>query len=346
MDSKYKILGIFANHTTTKIKYEVTLSNISLLKDNLTDIVIIDSTNEIYSKKLYDFFKDKIQYHFLIKNDNYYDFGKWIYGLNMLGKSFYSKYDYILFINDSIIITDPLNNYFKYLNNVKSNLYAYNDSTQIKYHYQSYLFSVKSSIIPKFIKFFEDRRKDIINLESLIYNIELNMCDIDEYHDCFIKIGGEWNKNKNIFWENEVLYEYLMTNDIFSIIKLKKIFDIQSEYKIKKYTKNDIIDFDYNFYRYIHTDLKKIKNNSRLINHFIEHGQYEGRQYNKIFDVVLPKYYRDKLEGIKLLYLFDVKYDFNIYFYKMYNKDIKDVSLKDALFHYIIYGFEEGRKYI
>ena len=65
MDTKYKILGIFANHTNTKIKYEVSLSNISLLKDNLTDIVIIDSICEIYAKKLYDFFKNKILNHFL-----------------------------------------------------------------------------------------------------------------------------------------------------------------------------------------------------------------------------------------------------------------------------------------
>ena len=335
MDTKYKILGIFANHTNTKIKYEVSLSNISLLKDNLTDIVIIDSICEIYAKKLYDFFKNKILNHFLIKNDNYYDFGKWIYALNMLGKSTYANYDYILFINDSIIITDPLNNYFMYLNNSKYNLYAYNDSTQIKYHYQSYLFSIKSSIIPKFINFFEDKRKDIINLETLIYNIELNMCDIDENNDCFIKIGLEWNQSKNIFWENEVLYEHLLAKNIFSIIKLKKIFDIQKDYKIKKYTKNNVINFDYRFYRDSHNDLKKIKNDSRLLNHFIEYGQYEGRQYNKIFNVILPKYYRDKLEGINLLYLFDVTDDFNIYFYKQHNKDAANMSLIDALFHCI-----------
>lgn len=159
----HKILGIFANHTTNMIKYNISLNNISLLKEYLTNIIIIDSKEEEYAIKLYkDFENDQfIIKHLFIKNDNYYDFGKWIYVLKTLNSNKLNEYDYILFINDSIIITHNIKNYFIYLNNnVPStiNLYGYNDSTQLKYHYQSYFFAIKRNITNKFINFFESKK--------------------------------------------------------------------------------------------------------------------------------------------------------------------------------------------
>ena len=38
--------------------------------------------------------------------------------------------------------------------------------------------------------------------------------------------------DKNIFWENEILYQYLLSKDIFGVMKLKKIYDIQNNYKM------------------------------------------------------------------------------------------------------------------
>ena len=37
--------------------------------------------------------------------------------------------------------------------------------------------------------------------------MELNLIKIDSNYDCFLKIGREWNVNKNIYWENEELYK-------------------------------------------------------------------------------------------------------------------------------------------
>ena len=142
---KYKILAIYASHTNSKTKYNITLNNLSLISPYISEIIIIDSNGEYYANCLKKDLKTtkKILEYFFYKNDHYYDFGKWN---SVLEKIDVNNYDYILFINDSIILTKEISKYFDYIeNNISQdiNLYAYNDSTQIKYHYQSYLFLIK-----------------------------------------------------------------------------------------------------------------------------------------------------------------------------------------------------------
>ena len=339
----YKILGLLANHTCNNIKYNISLNNIKLIHKNLNDICVIDTINIDYGNKLCNHLKKlyKINNYFFIENNSYFDFGKWIYALKNID---YSIYDYILLINDSIILSDEINNFFNSLNNVDNNinLYGYNDSSQIKYHYQSYLFAINIRIVNKFINFIESKKNLIFDLESLVHNIELNLCEIDENHDSFIKIGNKYNKDLNLYWENERLYKYLLTKKIFSIIKLKKIFDIQKEYKFILYKEN-IEDFNYNFYR----EYYNINNLSdkELLDNFIEYGQYEGKKYKPNFNVLLPNYYRDFLNNLGLLYFFDVPEDFDIYYYKQNNTEIMDLSLIDTIFHYINDGYHKKRKY-
>ena len=372
--TKYKILALIANHTCNKVKYNISLNNISLIKEYVTDIIIIDTKDQYYAEQLKNdiIYDKKILNYLFVENDNYYDFGKWTYALN-LKKKFekneirltspesnkvtynsnlpdlveieFNKYDYVLFLNDSIILMDEIKNYFSYIDNVmleNTNLYAYNDSTQIKYHYQSYLFLLKSKIINKFLHFFESKKKLINNLESLINNVELNMCNIDDNHECFLKIGSEYNMSKNLYWENEVLYQYLLSKNIFALIKLKKIYDIQKEYKITIYGYS-ISDFDYKFYREYYEF--KNKTDKELLDNFIEIGQYEGRKHNKIFNVMLPSYYREKLNKLGILYFFDIPDDFDVYYYKKNNNDVSKFSIIDTVFHYINYGIYEGRIY-
>ena len=338
-----KILAIIANHTSTNIKYNISLNNILYIEPYVQNITIIDSDNELYSTKLYNDIKEhpKINNYFFVPNDTYFDFGKWITALNRID---YMKYDYILFLNDSIILLEEVLNFFIYLNNLETqvNLYGYNDSTQIKYHYQSYFFAVKNNTIPKFIAFFESKRYLINNLESLIHNVELELVNLDDNRDCLIKIGNDYNLSKNLYWENEDLYKYLITKKIFSIIKLKKIFDIQKDYKITIYGSN-INNFDHDFYKNYYE--LNISSNHELLEHFIQIGQYEGRKPNVNFPVILPDYYREKLSQIGILYFFDVPLDFDIYYYKKNNNDLQDLSNIEAIYHYINNGYQEGRSY-
>jgi len=343
--NKYNILGLIANHTTNNIKYNVSINNISLIQKYLKDIIIIDSKNESMAEKLKNEYveNNKVKDYIYVENNNYFDFGKWIFYLENHN---YNEYDYILFLNDSVILTEDIHNYFIYINNIMSddiNLYGYNDSTQIKYHYQSYLFLIKTNIINKFIDFFNQKKNLVVDLESLIHNVELNLHTIDNNIDCFIKIGNEYNLEKNLYWENDSLYSYLLSNNIFGIMKIKKIFDMHKEYKITIYG-SSIKKFDYYFYKTYYDDLHDLSN-SELFTHFIENGQYEGRRYNKNSITFLKDFYREKLDKIKLLYFFDIPSDFDIYYYKKNYIDIRDLSNTEAMLHYINYGIYEGRMY-
>ena len=346
---KYKILGLIANHTYDNIKYNISLSNISIIKKYINNICIIDSSNEHYANLLKKDLtentqNDYIKNYFQIPNDNYFDFGKWVYCLNNIN---YNDYDYILFLNDSIILTQDIDKYFLHIHytmSEKINLFAYNDSTQFNYHYQSYLFLISNRIIPKFINFFESKRPLIYNIHSLVHHMELNMCNIDPEHDCYIKIANSFNMDKNLYWENEVLYQYLLSKDIFGVMKLKKIIDDQSNYKINIYSHN-IENFDYDFYRKNYNDLTNL-NNNELLDHFVRIGQYEGRRFSNINQYYfLPYYYRDKLDKLGLLYFFDIPHDFDVYNYKKLNIDLHNFSVSDAMKHYLKSGCYEGRIY-
>jgi len=344
--NKYKILVLIANHTNSQLKYNISLNNISLIKDYVTDICIIDTKNELYAQKLNNdlikIYNNIIQYIYL-DNNYYYDFGKWI---NALQNIDYDKYDFILFLNDSIILTYEIRNYFIYIENVMkydTQLYAYNDSSQVKYHYQSYLFLLNKNSALTFIDFFESRKNNITNLDTLVQNIELNMCEIVENHDCFLKIADEYNSLKNIHWENDELYQYLLNKEIIAIIKLKRILFIQKTFKLTIYG-HSIDNFDYGYYKTKYSDLYNLTD-SELLEHFIHIGQYEGRKFNQELITVLPKYYREKLKIIGILQFFDLPEDFDIYYYRFYNKDLKDLPIIDLIFHYINNGFYEGRQY-
>lgn len=339
----FKILGIFANHTNNIIKYNISLNNYSKLKKNLDSIVIIDSLGESYAEKLQsDLLKDdKIKEYFLIENNNFFDFGKWTYALNNIN---YDKYDYILLVNDSIIILDELDKFFKNLKNYDSNInfYGYNDSNQENYHYQTYLFFINTTIVNKFINFFESKKKYIHNLSSLIENIELKICELDNSSDCFIKLANEWNNYKNIFWENEDLYQLLLSKNIFSVMKVKKVYHLQDLYKIKIYS-SFFDGFDYTFYKtYYEFDNMS---DEELFKHFIEIGQYEGRKPQSTIKTILPQCYKDKLDESKLLYFFDIPENFDIYYYKNNNPDLHKLTNLEILNHYINYGIYESRLY-
>jgi hypothetical protein len=332
--NKYNILAIFSNHTYDKIKYNISFNNISYIIPHVNDIIIVDSINEEYAIKLK---KDlsgvsKIKNFYFVKNDKIFlDFYKWMYILNM-NNTLIDKYDYVLFINDSIIITHDMNGYFDYLNNStkKINVYGFNDSTQLQYHYQSYLYMINKDTIPKFKNLYEERKPNIHDVNSLIRNLELNFYSIDESHDCYIKIGKEENKYCNIFWENDKLYEKLLSNNILCLIKLKRILDYQKTY-IYDYITNIPSTFNHSFYKKTYNDLRLLSN-KELENHYLKFGQFEGRKYNyNSINKILPNFYRVCLKKINMLNFFDIEDEFDIYFLKNKNIEYKNKKNKNIV---------------
>ena len=217
-----KYLVIMACHCNTYYKLLVIKQNIKYLINDSTDFLIVNSCNLSYNNQLRDFCKTNSSITYMeSENENTYDFGKWIFGLKAFS---YSKYNFIVFTNDSFIIHAPIDHYFNLVYKNNAELYGYNSSTEIRYHYQSYLFSIKVESINKFINNFNIKRDSIRNQQDIIRNYEVTMTDWFITKKCFLNIGIlPSNKERNIFFTNHTLYSNLKKTNLLPFTKIKSI---------------------------------------------------------------------------------------------------------------------------
>ena len=219
--NNHKYLTIIACHCNSDLKYNNLLNTIHFLSFDCNDIVIINSKGLPYNNNIAIFCSDKNIQYIEIENDETYDFGKWIYTLKNID---YSSYDYIIFTNDSFIIHKPVHFFYNLTSKINVELYAFNDSTQNCYHYQSYLFSLRKNIIQKFINIFESKKVNIKSQQDVINEIELKMTSFFDSYDCFLKIGNEfYHKNLNIFFTSDYFYNILFQNRLLPFTKIKRI---------------------------------------------------------------------------------------------------------------------------
>lgn len=332
------IIAIFACHTTCMKKYVTTLSNLYNIYSFIDNFIIIDSNQEKLSNNLIEDLKNDPKFYksFLINNDIYYDFGKWIH---VLTNEKLTQFKHILFINDSVLLTRQVSKFFLYFKDLKQdiNLFAYNDSSQLEvYHYQSYLFIIKQIISNKFIDFFNSKKEFIKNEKTLIEQLELNLLKIDSKHDAYLKIANNFNKHKNIFWENEELYEKLINEQVFHLFKLKKINDHfkHYQYEIRHY----LPLFDRNYYSSKYPDLSKVLN---LKKHYLEYGYNEGRSSNPHGFKIIPDYCTKYLNELLVNSFFNLPKEFDIYYYKK-NKNVENLTNIECLRHFFDYGNDDN----
>jgi hypothetical protein len=157
-----------------------------------------------------------------IDNDNSYDFGKWFH---IVKNRDLRNYEHVIFINDSIFLFNNLDKYINYMDNHNQyDVIGYNDSSEIKRHYQSYLFCIHTRAIDKFIEFFEKSRRLVKGYQDVIHHYELNTTIISNNHDCFLKIGNfDSQLHKNINYKNDVLFKKLISFNLLPIMKLKRL---------------------------------------------------------------------------------------------------------------------------
>ena len=218
-----KILTIIACNSDSSVKLNTIINNLRYLNYLNNDIVIINTSgiqfgNEL-KKKLSKF--PIVKQIFEVPNDCYLDFGKWIYVLNNYN---YTTYDHVVFTNDSIFITSRINCFFNKMIDKNVELFGYNDSTQTRYHYQSYLFGIKKNAVLKFINLFKEKKHLIRNSETLVQNTEILMTDYFSTTDCFLHIGYiPMHIGMNIFFTNDTLYNILLKTRLLPFIKIKRI---------------------------------------------------------------------------------------------------------------------------
>jgi hypothetical protein len=63
----------------------------------------------------------------------------------------YNEYNFVVLTNDSYIIHNPIRHFLNLAAKNNVELYGYNDSHEMKYHYQSYLFVLRVDAVTTFI---------------------------------------------------------------------------------------------------------------------------------------------------------------------------------------------------
>lgn len=330
----YMNLGIFLNNTNSEIKYNINLINFNNLKNNFDKIILVDIDNE-YSNRLNTILKSTnenivsydIDNKYVKDSNNDFDINLIV---NVLNNIDCNEYNYLSFINDNYIYIDSLKNYFDYVIKHKLEFYSYSDSTEHKYHFQLYLFSIQSNSICKLLL-----NKDDNNLLFRIKNIF-------ESKMPFLKIAYlKCNLENNIFYNfKKEVYKKLLKKNLLPIININSLYFMKNNFRDINYI---LIpdDFDINIYK--SDDLKDF-NDEEIINHFINHGQYEFRLYKK-YNTLYPDYIRNILKKNNILEYFDVPDDFDLLKYREKNEDLKNLSIKQLILHWINYGFYEKRIY-
>ena len=226
-----KYLTIVACNTDSEIKLNATLNNLVYLLFPSNDVIVIDSVGVKYGDVLKEKISSRLKAHYMIPNDKLMDFGKWNYILNNYD---YKSYDYVVFTNDSIIIKAPIFHFYNLMTYRNVELYGHNNSAQIKYHYQSYLFGLKSEACFRLTHLINNKKHLIHDYESLIRHAELELISKFNSQDCFLKIVNSGIatinmsthfslKDSNIFFTNDKLYVKLFKSKLLPFIKIKRI---------------------------------------------------------------------------------------------------------------------------
>ena len=219
-----RFLTIIACHTNSLVKVRTIINNLKYLVFATNRIVIVNSANTSHSKILRETIEKSpldIEYK-EIPNDSCLDCGKWMHYINNYYKN---THDYVVFTNDSYLIQGSVQHFYNAMYKRGTELYGYNDSTQIRYHYQSYLFGIKNNFIHKFCNHFSRVKKRLKAYMDVVGNIELQLTNIyASSKDCFLKIGNlRGNVDKNVFFNNDALYFQLKSQNLLPFTKLKRI---------------------------------------------------------------------------------------------------------------------------
>jgi hypothetical protein len=217
-----KYLIVIACHCDSELKLDTIRKNLRYFAFENCHKIVINTKDLQYNNSINDICSRHNNTKYIETNNTpYYDFGKWVNALNNYD---YNNYDYILFTNDSFIIHNSINHFLNLAAKHNVQFYGYNDSTQTRHHYQTYLFILRKDAIPIFINKVTDPSLKINGQTDVISNFELQMTDWFESHKSFLKIGKfGLEKGHNIFFTNDTLYKPLKQSGLLPFTKIKRI---------------------------------------------------------------------------------------------------------------------------
>lgn len=336
-----KKIGLFINNTVSKRSLDINTHNIKILHNNFDDVYIIDERND---------FTDILSHAFKsLRNKKTF---KCTSGLNIyqkISKLFMiidlNNIDNISIILDDYIYITDLKDYFDFAFKSTYDLISVTDSTELFYHLQFNILTIKKDSIPFF--------KNLVTDFSIKKTSDYNLLYLEFLKELSNKISNktaycktayiESVEKKNIYLSNTEYYYYLLERNILPIINIFFLENLINDFDKREFVHKKLpLDFDIEVYK-SYIDLKNF-DEEFLKKHFLEHGQFECRKYKK-HDVILPKTIYDKINKIKLIKYFDFPENFDFFLYKDKNDDLKKLNKLDLKKHWLNYGVYEDREY-
>ena len=337
-----KNIVFFINSTINKKNLDINYHNIKITHNNFDEIYICDEKND-FSEEL-DLktknFRNKKDFLYFNKNNTFQKIDNVLKKVEDL-----KNIDSLTIILDDYIYLNNLQSYFDFAFTSSYDLISFTDSTEIFYHLQINLLTIKKVSINFFqnlIGEFSSKKLYDYNLLSLDFLKELTGKILNRTAYCKTAYIESVEK-KNIYLSNSEYYYYLLSREILPIINVKFLENLVNEYDNKELVHKKIpLDFDIEVYR-SYEDLNNFEDDF-LKKHFLEHGQFECRKYKKS-EMLLPKILWEKLNKVKLVKYFDFPENFDFYNYRDKNDDLKKLNKIDLKKHWINYGVYEDRKY-
>lgn len=221
------MLIIMACHINTDLKCQTVLNNLKFfMQMKGVEILIVNSAGTLESKHtLFSFFRENKIRYMEVANEKTLDFGKWDKALSLDENC---TFDYFVFTNDSILIHSSIIHFFHLLLKSNTEIYGYNDSSERKHHYQSYLFGLKREAVPQLICLFDNNKHKLHCYDDVVKHMELNLANSFRSKDCFLKIAHvSGNEGKNVFFKNDTLLHKLQETQLLPFTKIKRVLGIK-----------------------------------------------------------------------------------------------------------------------
>lgn len=234
VEPRTRFLVICACHCNSEIKLRALLQNLPFFHFECVHLLVINSENlEPFTFRLRPFVESLPRTEYMeVPNDPLIDFGKWVTGLKKYGLSDTSSlsdspFDFVVCMNDSIILSSPIAFFLNMLPKANKALFGFNDSTQpVDYCYQSYLFGLAKRACPRFVSQVEtiSTREPIRTQEDVILKMEIPMYRwFAPDTSVYLPISSTGlNSHQNIFFTNDIVFRQLQKANLFPIEKIKR----------------------------------------------------------------------------------------------------------------------------
>lgn len=244
-----KSICFFCSYFHNNIPY-YTKSYLSELSRHFGEIVLLTNEKEMNEADLEFLAKNKIDLMY-VKNEGF-DFGMWY---KAFMKYPVEQFERVGLVNDSCILFKTLDEVFETINKSDWDYCGLIDSTQLRYHIQSFFIVINKKAIP-FVKKYFQQHGILSNFEEVIQKYEIGITQSLLNNN--LKVGSVFNRK---VCRNELNPSFSGIENLirsgFPMIKKKIIF---GNYRKEEPRYLTSINFDFNAHSYI-TLIKKFNKN-------------------------------------------------------------------------------------